>query len=258
MASELSVAVVIPALNEEHGLPRTLSTVAGQVPKPEEVVVVDAGSEDRTAEVARAGGAQVLASRRGRAWQMNAGARTTKAEVLIFLHADTELPEGAVAAVRAALADASVLGGCFQLRFDTQTQSRALQLWSWCTSCWLLRSTRLVFGDRAIFVRRSAFEGLDGYREWPLLEDIDFAMRLAKRGGGDKSFAFLPLAVTTSARRLLEVGPWKQQLVNTSIIIAWYLGYSPETLKAWYKNRAAPIAAAASAPPAIRKVQGQD
>ncbi|CAK0801239.1 unnamed protein product [Prorocentrum cordatum] len=164
---------------------------------------------------------------------MNAGAAECSGEVLLFLHADTELPPGALEAVERALANPAVLGGCFTLRFDAQEGSAALRLWSWCTRCWLLRTPRLVFGDRAIFVRRSVFEELGGYSDWPILEDLDFAMRLAAKGPG--AFAFLPAAVTTSARRLLEVGPVAQQLLNTSIVILWYCGLSPETLKGLYR-----------------------
>merc|ERR1712203_326141 len=107
------------------------------------------------------------------------------------------------------------------------------------TRCWLLRTPRLVFGDRGIFVRRSAFQALGGYRDWPLLEDVDLAMRLAALGGA-RAFAFLPLAVTTSARRLMTKGPVRQQLLNSAIICCWYCGASPETLKAWYRYTAAP------------------
>merc|ERR1712032_818945 len=154
---------------------------------------------------------------------------------LLFLHADTVLPHGALEAVEHALSDPLVLGGCFTLRFDTQEASCVLRLWSYCTRCWFLRTPRLVFGDRAIFVRRSVFKEMGGYNNWLILEDLDFAMRLAAKG--KRAFAFLPIAVTTSARRLMEIGPIKQQLLNTSIIILWYCGFSPETLKALYRYR---------------------
>ena len=84
----------------------------------------------------------------------------------------------------------------------------------WCTRVQCCRSNRLVFGDRGIFVRRSAFETLGGYREWPILEDVDFAMRLAQQRN---AFQFLSLDVTTSARRMLEVGPMKQQLLTLGL-----------------------------------------
>eukprot|EP00435_Cladocopium_sp_Y103_P066544 s28_g28.t2 len=155
---------------QEKSLPKTLESIFSQTPPPSEVVVVDPGysrvaaTEDRTSEVAVECGAQVLASARGRAVQMNTGARATKAPVLLFLHADTDLPEGAIAAIQAALCDTRVMGGCFALRFHEEDQSWTLQLWSWFTRVEWCRSTRLVFGDRGIFVRRTAFEQLNGYR----------------------------------------------------------------------------------------------
>ncbi|CAK9039031.1 6-GlcNAc synthase) (Biofilm PGA synthesis protein PgaC) (N-acetylglucosaminyltransferase PgaC) [Durusdinium trenchii] len=225
-------------MNEEKSLPTTLQSVLAQKPSPQEIVVVDPGSTDRTSEVASECGAQVLTSPRGRAVQMNAGARNTKADVLLFLHADTGLPEGAVAAIQVALCNPRVLGGCFELRFHEEEESWTLQLWSWCTRVQCCRTKRLVFGDRGIFVRRSSFEELGGYSEWPILEDVDFVMRLARLGS--QSFEFLPLAVTTSARRMLEKGPLRQQLLNSCIIIAWYLGASPEQLRDWYRYQIAP------------------
>ncbi|CAJ1331499.1 unnamed protein product [Effrenium voratum] len=222
-------------MNEEKSLPKTLKSVFSQMPAPSEVLVVDPGSVDRTSETATACGATALKGPRGRAVQMNCGARASKAPVLLFLHADTELPEGALEAVQAALCDPEVLGGCFELRFAEEAESRTLQLWSWSTRVQCCRSSRLVFGDRGIFVRRSAFEELQGYSEWPILEDVDLVMRLARQSR--RSFSFVPLAVTTSARRMLEVGPIKQQLLNSCIIVAWYLGASPERLRNWYRYK---------------------
>lgn len=232
------MAIVIPALNEEQALPKTLASVKGQTVPPEDVVVVDAGSQDETAKVAVLGGARVLSSGRGRSLQMNAGAHSSSGEALLFLHADTELPPTAVEVVQQTLSDPRVAGGCFELRFDAQSQSPALQLWSLCTRLRIFRTTRLVFGDRAIFVRRQTFEELGGYREWPILEDVDFAMRLGRLGAD--AFAFVPMPVTTSARRLLEVGPVRQQFLNSCIIALWYMGYTPERLRDWYRYRLPP------------------
>ncbi|CAE7317392.1 Lrguk [Symbiodinium pilosum] len=171
---------------------------------------------------------------------MNAGARSTQASILLFLHADTHLPPAALAQIQAALRDPDVQGGCFELRFEEESQSATLRLWSWFTRTGCCRTPRLVFGDRGIFVRRKAFEQMQGYREWPLLEDVDFAMRLAKLNR--RAFRFLPVAVTTSARRMLAMGPLKQQLLNTCIIVCWYLGASPERMRDWYRYYTAPPA----------------
>jgi len=167
---------------------------------------------------------------------MNAGAAAAEGDVLLFLHADTTLLPGSLAGVRQELSEPGSHGGCFQLRFDAEDQSLALRVWGACTRMWLFRTPRLVFGDRAIFVKRSTFKELEGFREWPLLEDLDFAMRLG-RHGGPCGFRFLPLDVITSARRLLEVGPLRQQVINSLIVVLWYLGVSPATLRQWYSYK---------------------
>eukprot|EP00927_Polykrikos_kofoidii_P026996 TRINITY_DN23913_c0_g1_i1.p1 TRINITY_DN23913_c0_g1~~TRINITY_DN23913_c0_g1_i1.p1 ORF type:complete len:277 (-),score=42.88 TRINITY_DN23913_c0_g1_i1:431-1261(-) len=236
-SSALSVSVIVPTLNEESGLPQVLAALSRLEPPAREVIVADAASTDNTVNVARAANASVICSRPGRAWQMNAGAMIAKGEVLLFLHADTLLPPGALKAVLRVLEDPAVLGGCFQLRFDGEEKSFTLRVWGLCTRLWVLRTPRLVYGDRAIFVRTSVFKSLGMYKEWPLLEDVDFAMRLAG-SGGPRSFAFIPLDVITSSRRLLEVGPLRQQLLNIFIMICWYVGFSPERLRRFYRYKA--------------------
>jgi len=228
------ISVVVPALNEESNLPWTLETIVGA---SVEIIVVDGGSQDATAIIARKGGARVVDAPRGRAIQMNAGAREALGDILLFLHADSLLPPGAIDAACKAMEDPQVLGGCFQLRFDAEGESLALYLYGLCTRLWLFRTPRLVYGDRGIFVRKSTFEALGGYSEVPLLEDLDFAFRLS-RFGGRRCFAFVPSSIVTSARRLLEVGPLRQQLLNIGVTFLWYVGVSPKTLRTWYDYNA--------------------
>merc|ERR1712087_915716 len=133
-------------------------------------------------------------------------------------------------------ADPKTLGGCFCLRFHEEAESRALQVWGWTTTLWWLQRPRFVFGDRAIFVKRSAFEAVERYQEIPLLEDPDFALRLDKfAGGGKRCFAFLKQRVVTSGRRMMEKGPVRQQLTNIYIMLLWHLGYSPHQLREMYR-----------------------
>eukprot|EP00929_Paragymnodinium_shiwhaense_P000498 TRINITY_DN100735_c0_g1_i1.p1 TRINITY_DN100735_c0_g1~~TRINITY_DN100735_c0_g1_i1.p1 ORF type:complete len:256 (-),score=32.64 TRINITY_DN100735_c0_g1_i1:236-1003(-) len=242
------VSVIIPVLNEEAVLSRTLASVQGAL----ETIVVDGGSVDQSVKIAEAAGAKVLQSGRGRALQMNLGARAAEGEVLLFLHADTLLPPGAIAEIESTLESQTTYGGCFQLRFDTEHCSKALWFWGWCTRCPWLKVPGLVFGDRAIFVRRSTFEKLGGYKEWKLLEDVDFATRLA-RAGSEKppgcfaccplgkrqtALAFVDMDVITAGRRLMEKGPVKQQLLNSCILACWKMGMSPDTMADWYKYKA--------------------
>ncbi|MDX1531431.1 MAG: TIGR04283 family arsenosugar biosynthesis glycosyltransferase [Rhodothermales bacterium] len=223
----MTVAVVIPALNEAAALPATLSSVADQA-GPAEVVVVDGGSADATRAEAEAAGVRVIVAERGRAQQMNAGAAASSGDGLLFLHADTTLPPDALARVREALADPAVAGGCFRLRFDRD--SFWLRFW---TLPLRMRWHRWAFGDRALFVRRSVFDAVGGFPEQPLFEDLDLVRALRRRG----RFVFLDAAVTTSARRFEAGGPFRQQLRNLVIWAGWLVGADPARLRHLYPYR---------------------
>jgi hypothetical protein len=154
---------------------------------------------------------------------MNAGAARTTAPVLVFLHADTTLPPGAGDAVRAALAEAD--GGAFRLGFDERPPG-----WHALASFYA-RTSRHAYGDQAIFVTRSAFERLGGYRALPIMEDYDLVTRL-RRGG---RFVLLPLAVRASARRHRRQGELRTFVRIGAIKILYRLGVSPERLARAYR-----------------------
>lgn len=218
------VSIVIPTLNEEATLAPTLRRVKRQA-GPLEIVVVDGGSTDNTRSLARTHGATVLQAPRGRASQMNSGARQSCGSILLFLHADTRLPLNAVSRIRQVLADPDTTAGTFRLRFDTSTP--LLRFYAWCTRWpWI----RLCFGDRGQFVERSAFEAVDGFPDWPLFEDLELAARLNDHGG----FRFLDAAVTTSARRFRRHGPLRQQLLNLYLWTHYLLGTDPARMASLY------------------------
>jgi glycosyltransferase involved in cell wall biosynthesis len=202
LSKAMRVAIVVPTLNEESTIARTLpaaqAALAALVAREplaagSELVVADGGSGDRTVAVARALGARVVAGPPGRGGQLNRGAAATTAEILLFLHADTTLPEGALAAIHAVIGDhrgggsgdgakavaQPVAGGAFLVRFDQE--GALLRLGAWLINQ-RTRATRLPLGDQAHFVTRTAFEQLGGYRDWPILEDLDFAWRLRRHG----------------------------------------------------------------------------
>jgi rSAM/selenodomain-associated transferase 2 len=221
------LTVIIPALNEE----RTLKACLDSVKKldPLEIIVVDGGSADRTKEIAEDSGALVIKSGQGRGVQMNAGAAIARGEILLFLHADVRMPE-----VKNSLAS-SLLNGCaggfFRLKFDDDSISTRL------VEAFANIRARLLFlpyGDQAIFIKRDIFERLGGFREYPFLEDIDFAIRIKKYG----KLKYIPLKVVASARRLKKGFPFSPILVsfrNVFIALLFLFGLSPFSLIKLYK-----------------------
>lgn len=223
--SSMRLAIVVPTLNEEGVLERTLPAA---LTAADEVVVSDGGSSDGTVAVAQGLGVRVVRGPAGRGGQLNRGAEATDADVLLFLHADTELPPGAADAVRQAIA-AGAVGGGFLVRFDDQRPHLRLggRLINLRT-----RWVRLPLGDQAQFVTRAAFRELGGFRDWPILEDLDFALRLKRT----KRSTLIPLPVTTAARRFVEQGAVRTVATNWLIWLLFLVGVSPHRLARLYRH----------------------
>ena len=227
-----SIAVVIPTWNEERVLSRTLLAVRQL--RFDEVVLVDGGSRDRTVPMAQGHvqglslqPAKVMEAAQGRARQMNAGARATRSEILLFLHADTLLPPETRTEIERVLANPKYVGGRFDVRFEDDRG------WAWLISRlmnWRSRWSGIATGDQAIFVRRAAFDNLGGFADVPLMEDIELTQRLKGMG----SMAALRAKVTTSFRR------WEQQGALRTILQMWllrflyWLGLPPKFLHQFY------------------------
>lgn len=157
------------------------------------MIVADGGSADDTVRLARDCGLRVIDAPRGRGQQMNAGAELATGNVLLFLHADTKLPDEALKLIEEALHDAKVCGGNFSLTFGGGTREARL-----LTKLYpLLRLGGMCYGDSAIFVRRDVFESLGGYCDLPIFEDCDLYRRLRRAG----KFVRLPAQAITSSRR---------------------------------------------------------
>ncbi len=214
------VSIVIPTLNEEAGLPGCLECVSGQG-GPFEVIVVDGGSTDSTTQIAQRHGARVVACRPGRALQMNAGAQASSGEILLFLHADCRLPADALLQVRKAIWR-GLHGGAFTMRFDTARPSYRIAAALADVYCAV---TRDFFGDRAIFATREAFQDVGGYRETDLMEDLDFAARLRRKG---HSTGLVKGPVTSSARRFEKVGIWRGLWWAWKLVRAFHAGRVPD------------------------------
>ena len=239
----LKLSIVIPVLDEAGNLERLLPGLRSMAPGAE-VIVADGGSRDGTREVvASAGWPRLVGSRPGRARQMNAGAAAAGGDVLLFLHADTRMPEGFEAAIRAALVEPAMVGGRFDVAFDNPAPAFRM------IAAFMNRRSRLSkisTGDQAIFVRRGAFEALGGYPDIPLMEDVELTRRLKRLG----RLASLRLRVVTSARK------WEREGVARTIVLMWTLrflyccGVRPERLHRWYyPGRPLPGAQASSPSP---------
>jgi rSAM/selenodomain-associated transferase 2 len=219
----MKISIVIPVLNEAPHLAKTLSMQATDV----EIIVVDGGSQDETVAIAQSFGVKVLQSAPGRATQMNAGAKVASGEILLFLHADTRLPDSFDQMIRDALKVA--IAGAFQLRIDAnQTGIRWIERGVNWRSCYL----QLPYGDQALFLRTETFQKIGGFPPLPIMEDFEFVRTLRQLG----KIVILPKPVITSGRRWQKLGVFRTTIVNQIVIFAYLIGISPTRIQAWYRS----------------------
>lgn len=225
----MQISVIIPTYNEEDVIQKTIQAVLSRAgDELLEMIVVDGGSSDRTAEKVRLSDARLVQSeKKGRAAQMNAGASEAKGEILYFLHADSKPPENFDMQIRAAVAK-DIPAGCFRLAFDHPHP--LLKAFAWFTRFDL---DLFRFGDQSLFVKKSVFEKAGGFREDHIvMEDQEIVTRIKKRA----PFIVLPDAVTTSARKYLDIGIVKLQFIFVVIFTFYYAGVKQETLKSMYRE----------------------
>lgn len=243
------ITVIIPTYNEESALEGLLRQLGPQL-HDGEIIVADGSSSDATCEVAQPY-ARIVVSEARRGRQLNCAAAVAQGDILCFLHADVRVPACGLAAVVAALQDPSVIGGTFSLSFGGT--GRAARLLTRLVR--FLRSMGVVFGDQGIFVRRSVFHRLGGFRDWPLLEDFEFYRRMVRAG----ITICLPEQLEVSSRRWERGSDGRSHLGRTVtswlfILTFYLLGVSPDRLARWYPPVRGPKGAI---PPPFRATQGR-
>ena len=228
-ARKQDLSIIIPTLNEAATIASTLSAL--QDVDHLEVLVVDGGSTDRTVDLARSWGAKIIQSNPGKACQMNSGAAAASGEVLVFLHADTRLPADFKRHIFTALAQTGVVAGAFQLSIDARAAGfRFIERMTAVRS----RCLQLPYGDQALFMKKSIFDAIGGFADIPIMEDFILMRHLRGKG----KIVILPAEVITSPRRWQHFGILKTWLINQMIVIAFYMGISPERLARWYRREA--------------------
>lgn len=227
------ISIIIPVLNEKNIIQQTLQQFkdTSQI----EIIIVDGGSKDKTAEIIKQLSLEkeqiklITESNLGRANQMNFGANLAQGEILLFLHADTILPNNYQQIVAATLKKKKVIVGAFKLKIDAPKKSLRL-----IETIVNLRSRllSLPYGDQAFFITKDNFVRLGGFANLPIMEDFDFIQRAKHQG----KIMIAQAEVITSARRWQKLGVIKTTLINQLIIIGYYLKISPLKLKNFYRN----------------------
>ena len=226
-----TIGIVLPVLDEaanlEHLIPHLASSRADQV------VVVDGGSSDGSWEILEKATSVnrwvLVQSPRGRARQMNAGIAHCNCKVILFLHADTRLPRGAVDAVRHAVDEGGHCWGRFNVSFESRSRAMGVVAWFMNKRSCL---TGICTGDQAMFATRQALARVDGFPDMVLMEDIELSRRLKRLGPP----CCLSLPVTTSARRWQQDGLLRTMCAMWWMRMRYWLGAKPETLADGYRH----------------------
>lgn len=220
-----TIAVVIPALEESV----TICAAVRSSADADDVLVVDGGSRDGTAGLARDAGARVASAPRGRASQMNAGVRETSAEWLLFLHADTVLPSGWREHVESLLSDTRVSCGAFRFGVGgTRVRDRIICAVGGARAA----LTCTPYGDQALFMRRSDFERVGGFPDQPIMEDWELVRRLRRLG----AVRCAPAVALTSSRQWDTGGLVRSTACYLAVIVGYRLGVRHERLVTMREN----------------------
>ncbi|NER49269.1 MAG: glycosyltransferase family 2 protein [Symploca sp. SIO1A3] len=227
MAAE-TISIIIPVINEATTIKKVLVRLSSI--QNVEVIVVDGGSQDETRTIAQSLGVKVISTTAGRAHQMNIGAAAATGDILLFLHADTSLPPRFDILIRQTLQNAQTIAGAFELRIDAQL--RGLRFIEKMVN-WRSRFFAMPYGDQAIFLRAATFKQIGGFANLPIMEDFELMRCLKSRG----KITILSASVLTSGRRWQKLGVIQTTLINQVVIIAYFLGISPDIIVGWYRGK---------------------
>lgn len=224
-----SFSIIIPVLHESSIINQTIEHIRRIGAGFEfEIIVVDGDKEGGTINSIKNNDVVKIVSPKGRGIQMNKGAFTAKGEILLFLHIDTELPEGAFARISSVIDDVEYAGGAFDLGIESgRWIFRLIEKLVFVRT----RATRVPYGDQAIFIRRECFETLKGFKDIPIMEDVEFMQRLKKSG---YKISIIPRKVKTSSRRWEREGVLYCTMRNWALISLYSLGVKPEKLVKFY------------------------
>jgi rSAM/selenodomain-associated transferase 2 len=225
----MKIALVVPVFNEALTLPRLVAQLIGlkkTATQDFELVFVDGGSADDTVALIQNAGLHVIVSTKGRAWQMNAGAMQTTSDILLFLHADTQLPANALATITI-----SLVGNMCWGRFDVRIAGEPWMLGVVSLMMnWRSRLTGIATGDQAMFMTRTAFQTIGGFPEQALMEDIEASRRLRQLSRP----ACIASPVITSGRRWETRGVWTTIFLMWRLRWAYWRGQNPAQLAELY------------------------
>ena len=231
-AAGYRISVIIPVLYETSRINHAIEYIHAQDFRENyEVIVVDGDPEGGTIEVIKHEAVKSIVSPKGRARQMNAGAAMASGDILLFLHADTRLPDNALQKVSSVMEQEQYIAGAFDL--ETDSNNLAIRIIA-RTAIWRSRLTRIPYGDQAIFIQKNYFHKIGRYKDIPLMEDVELMQRIKKMGD---SICILSDRVSASARRWEREGILSYSLRNMIILSLYYMGVSPDKLARYYGNR---------------------
>lgn len=229
--NKFKYSVILISYNEEEIIYQCISTIKTADPSVQ-IILSDGGSTDSTISIAEKENIKIINSEPGRGIQCNAGAEYADGDILLFLHSDTYLPQNAFEILDEYFSSKEVNAGTFRLSFDRENP--VLSFYSKFTT---FDSIFTRFGDQCIVMRKTFFDQLNGFKDWPIFEDVDILKRARKI---TKIHSF-PAYVITSARRFEKTGAVMQQLLNFWFIIQFLLGRPPAELALMYNRKAKTI-----------------